>query len=142
MIVETLLAELDRPAFRAAMANDESAGARAAIAAELAGLGGRRNELAGMWADATLTRDEWAVAKSRLDERERTLRAELAALPAPVGRVDLDELREAWPLMTLDEQRELLGMFIDRVAVGRARPGLQTFDPERLASVETWWRRR
>ena len=140
IVVETLLAELDKPAFRAALRSDEHAEARGRITVELAALDGRRNELAAEWAAGGLSREEWASAREVLNARERQLRAELAAMPAPVGRVDLDGLREAWPEMTLDEQREIVSMFIDRVAVGRARPGLHTFDPERLSAVETWWR--
>lgn len=140
LVVDTLLAELDRPAFRAAMAADEHAERRQEIAAELDSLERRRNDLAATWADGDLTRDEWTSARARLQDRERGLRLELAGMPAPIGRVDLDGLHEAWPHMTLDEQREIIGMFIDRVAVDRARPGLHVFDTERVSPADTWWR--
>jgi hypothetical protein len=39
--------------------------------------------------------------------------------------------------MTLDEQRELLRMFIERVVISRAKPGARAFNPDR---VEIVWR--
>jgi hypothetical protein len=41
--------------------------------------------------------------------------------------------------MTLGEQREFLRLFIEKVTISRARPGLQRFDPDRIA-IE--WRKR
>jgi site-specific DNA recombinase len=140
LVVETLLAALDKPEFRAAMLSDESAERRREITKGLEALDRRRRVLAAKWAAGDLSDDEWEGARATLIERVRALRAELAQLPAPAGRVDLDGLREAWGFMTLDERREIIGMFIDRVTVGRARPGLHTFDPERLSPPETWWR--
>lgn len=141
LIASTLLAELDRPAFRAAWDSDEHGAARAAVMADLAGIERQRSELAREWAGGGLSADEWRAAREGLSGREQGLRRELAELPAPVGRVDLDGLREAWGAMTLDERREVLGMFVGGIGVGRARPGLHTFDAARVADVDTWWRR-
>jgi len=42
--------------------------------------------------------------------------------------------------MNLDERREIVGMFIERVIVKRARPGLAAFDPERVGADGIMWR--
>ncbi len=141
-VVAELLTALDSPAFRRAMADDEHAVRRDALGVALSTLDVRRNDLARMWAAGELGGEEWAVARGGLADREAALRSELAELPPAVERVDLSRLREAWSLMTLDERREILAMFVHRVAVGRARPGAQGFDVERVAPADTWWRRR
>ena len=37
--------------------------------------------------------------------------------------------------MTLDEKRELLRMFIEKVVINRATPGTRAFDPGRVEIV-------
>lgn len=142
LVVLTLLAELDKPAFRAAMAVDEHAARRRAITDGLEQIAARRLELALEWSAGGLTREEWQAARADLQAREQALRVELAQTPGPTAHIDLDGLREAWPLMTLDEQRELIGMFIERVAVNRATPGLHAFEQARISPAVTWWRER
>jgi hypothetical protein len=66
------------------------------------------------------------------DERETRLRADLAAIPAPSGRADWQEVREAWADLNLDERRQFLRQFIDAVVIHRARPGTVAFDPGRV----------
>jgi site-specific DNA recombinase len=44
-------------------------------------------------------------------------------LPVPAGRIDLSDVRVAWPAMTLDERREVLRMFIGEITIHRAKPG-------------------
>lgn len=53
--------------------------------------------------------------------------------------VDIAAARGAWPDMTLDEQREFLRLFVEKVTVHRAVPGTKGFDPDRV-SIE--WRQR
>jgi site-specific DNA recombinase len=139
-VVATLLDELDRPDFRQALAEDEHAARRDEISTALRVVEGKRRRLAARWAsEDDMDEDEWQTARRGLIERERELRAELAAVPPPVARTDLDLIREAWPLMNLDERREIVGMFVERVVVKRATPGTTGFDPRRVA-VE--WRKR
>ena len=45
---------------------------------------GKRKRLAAQWARDELTDDEWQTARAELAERERELRADLAAVPPPV----------------------------------------------------------
>jgi DNA invertase Pin-like site-specific DNA recombinase len=132
-VVGMLLDELDRPAFWDAFAADDHAERREQITTALRALDGRRDDLAAMWAAGELTAAEWQTARRGLAEQEQRLRRYLAALPAPVTRVDPAMIRAGWQAMVLDERRELVGMFIARVVVNRARPGTKAFDPGRVA---------
>jgi site-specific DNA recombinase len=129
---DRLLDELDKPAFRAALAEDDHAARRDEITEALRGVERKRRSLAADWSRDDLTDDEWRTARRELVERERQLRADLAAVPAPAVDVDLDLIRDAWPAMNLDERREIIGMFIARVAINRAKPGTGKFDPNRV----------
>lgn len=137
---DVLLDELDKPEFLEALAADDHAERRDAILASLAAAERQREELAGMWATpGELTAAEWRTARQALAEREQELLVELASLPAPLTKVDISQVREAWPAMTLDERREIVAMFIEHVTVKPARPGTRAFDPDR---VSTEWRKR
>lgn len=137
-VADRLFAELDKPAFLAALTADDHVQRRDEIAAELTGLDeGDRAELAAEWGRGELTAAEWRAARRGLDEREQRLRQELAELPPPVMHLDIAGARQAWPDMTLDEKRELLRMFIDRVTIIRATPGTRGFDENR---VKIKWR--
>ena len=138
LVVAGLFTELEqRPAFAAAMSADQHADARAQLAAALAALHAERAEYARDAAAGTMTRAEWLAMRPVFDEREARLRHDLAAIPAPAGRADWAEVREAWADLTLDEQRAFLRRYIAAVTINRARPGTQSFDPGRV-SIE--WR--
>jgi hypothetical protein len=102
----------------------------------------QRGELAGLWATpGELTTDEWSAARAQLAIRERRLRAELAEVPPPLGDFDPAALSDPQVIeaMTLDERRELLGLFVVRVTVARAKPPYNRVDLSRI-SIE--WRHR
>src|SRR6266511_175613 len=132
-VAERLFDELDKPAFRAALAEDEHAGRRDQITDALRTVEGKRTRFAADWARDDMTDDEWRTARRELAGRERELRAELAAVPPPACNVDVEGVREAWPAMNLDERRDLIGLFVESVTVKRATPGTKGFDPGRVA---------
>jgi len=136
-VADTLFAELDKPAFLDAIAEDTHATRREEITTSLSAIDGQRADLARMWAAGDLTAAEWQAARTGLDTRERGLRAELDAKAPPPARADIAGARAAWPLMTLGERREFLRLFISRVVILPATPGLQRVDPAR---VEITWR--
>jgi DNA invertase Pin-like site-specific DNA recombinase len=137
-VADELFAALDSPVFLSALAADDHAHRRDELARALSGLDGQRAELAQMWGAGGMSTDEWQAARAGLDARESALRGELLALPAPPARLDgIAGAREAWPAMTLDERRELLRMFIERITINRAKPGTRQFDPNR---VQITWR--
>jgi site-specific DNA recombinase len=138
-VVNSLFAELDKPEFLDAIAEDAHAARRDEITVALSAIDGKRTELAAMWARGQRTSEEWQAARDALDVTERELRAELDEKGPPPARVDIEQARSAWPSMTLGEKREFVRRGIERVTIGRARPGLQRFDPDRI-TIE--WRKR
>ncbi|WIX99334.1 recombinase family protein [Amycolatopsis mongoliensis] len=137
---DRLFEELDKPAFLEAIATDEQGTRRDEITSALKDVERQRNELAAEWAiPGALTMSEWQTARRGLAEQEQKLRRELADMPPPVVNVDIAAVREAWPDMLLDEQREFVRLFVEMVTIKRARPGLKAFDGER-AVID--WRKR
>lgn len=137
-VINTLFDELDKPEFLAAIAADDHGDRRDELVAALGALERRRDELAELWAQpGELTAAEWRTARRALAEQEQRLRAELAAVPPPMVGMDIATVRSAWPDMTLDERREFLRLFVEKVVVNRAKPGTKGFDSGRV-TVE--WR--
>ncbi len=119
-VADRLFTELDRPEFLAAVAADDHATRRDELTRALSALDARRGELAGLWAAGDMKTTEWQAARAEFDVQENKLRAELAGLPAPPARLaGIEGARAAWPAMTLDEQRELLWMFVEWVIINR-----------------------
>jgi site-specific DNA recombinase len=142
-VVDKLFDELDKPEFLEAIAADNHAEQRDAIAAALGEVERKRNELADMWNlpqghPEALTTDEWKTARRRQAEQEQALRADLAAVPPPVVDVDIAAARSAWPGMTLDEQREFLRLFVERVTINPVGRGYRGVDDNR---VKIEWRK-
>lgn len=136
---DRLFTELDKPEFLAAVAADDHMQQRDELAAKLSVVDSDRAELAREWGAGGLRMAEWREARTELDQRERKLRAELAAIPAPRAQVDIGDVRAAWPAMTLEERRELLRMFIARVVINRKPAGApRVFDAERRVAIQ--WR--
>jgi hypothetical protein len=137
-VVRRLFTELEtRPAFAAALSADQHAERRAELGADLAALQAERAEYARDAGAGRMTRAEWLAMRPELDKREGKLRQDLAAIPAPAGRADWQEVREAWDELELDERRAFLRRYINVVTISRARPGTQSFDSGRV-SIE--WR--
>lgn len=136
-VVASLLAELDRPAFRAAVAADEHEERRAGLVRDLGALEDQRAELGRLWVARTIDSAGWAAARQTLDAQQSELTAALAAVPPPVDSVDPATVREGWELMTLDERRQVLDLFIESVTVASAAPGVHKVDLGRVSIV---WR--
>jgi DNA invertase Pin-like site-specific DNA recombinase len=134
LVLARLFGELEqRPAFAAAMSADQHADTRRELAGALAAVQAERVQYARDAAAGEMTRAEWLAMRPVFDEREGRLRHELAAVPAPTGHADWAEVRQAWPELTLDEQRAFLRRYIASVTVSRARPGTRRFDPGRVS---------
>lgn len=132
---DQLFAEIDKPGFVDEIALDDNAERRAEITDALVAIDGQRADLADMWGAGELSRDEWTRARARLDDREVALRDELAEKAPPPARATIENARESWPDMTLDERREMLRLFIARVVILPAirRGGdAPEFDPDRV----------
>lgn len=138
-VVAEMLDELDKPAFRAALAADQHDPRRDELTKALARIEQKRRKLAKEWAADEVTDAEWRDARDDLNARERQLRLDLAALPPSIARVDPALIRAGWAAMNLDERREIMRMFVESVTVERAQPGTSGFDDER---VHVEWRKR
>jgi DNA invertase Pin-like site-specific DNA recombinase len=110
---------------------------RDALTTALEDLDEQRKDLARMWAAKQLKGVEWAEARSGLDAEQHRLQSELRRLPTPSEGRDPAAILSDWAVMTLDEQRVVIGDYIEKVVVHRARPGLQRFDSAR---VKIKWR--
>jgi DNA invertase Pin-like site-specific DNA recombinase len=119
-VLDELWAELDKPAFLDAVAADEHAQRRGELANALASLDTQRKRNARRAGLGEIGDDEWQALRQGLTERERQLRSELAELPAPLIGVDITTARSGWPVMTLDERREFVRLFIRKITVNRA----------------------
>jgi site-specific DNA recombinase len=118
--------------------DDGAAGARRdQLTTELAGIDDHRRELARMWAARQLTGVEWAEARAGLDAEQHRLEAELASLPAPEEKRDPTAILADWPVMTLDERRQVIRDYIKTVTVHRAKLGTKGFDSNRIS---IYWR--
>lgn len=131
-VVDTLFAELAKPGRLEEFFRDDHAARRKELTDELESIDVRRTELAEMWGAKRLTSAQFSVMQSSLDEDEARARAELAATPPPPEGLDAAVLRDPrlWDALELDEQRMLVGLFIETVAIGRGRPG--RFDTGRI----------
>jgi hypothetical protein len=131
-VIDELFDELDKPGFLDAIGADDHAGRRDEVTAELSALEVKRGDLAELWGSDDLTGAEWQTARRALAEYEQRLRADLAAIPSPLIVVDIATARGSWGSMTLDEQREFVRLFVDKVTIKRATRGRRGFDPGRV----------
>ena len=139
-VLRELWAELDKPEFLEHLAADAHAAERKRLTSAMSAIETQRGQLAALWAQpGELTMGEWQAARKGLTEQEQEIRAELAKVPPPVVNVDITGARAAWPAMTLDEQREFMRLFIDKVIVSRAKEGNSRFDSDR---VDIMWLKR
>lgn len=136
-VVGRLLDELDKPDFRQSLSDGESADRRDRLTTALEAIDGQRVELAGLWGARKLTAPEWSAARDALNEEEQRLRSELATVPPPPSSIDRSQIRRSWDAMVLDERRDVISMYVNRVVVVRAKPGTQGFDPGR---ADIQWR--
>jgi site-specific DNA recombinase len=140
LVVEAVMLRLDTP--QLAQALQSGAGQRSASdpAAELVEAKAKLDELADMWSSGEITRPEWLRARRPVEDRreraERRLNASTRANAAATWASKAGALRAAWPAMSLDQRRAVLGAVIERVIVNPTKVRGR-FDPER---VDVEWR--
>jgi DNA invertase Pin-like site-specific DNA recombinase len=97
---------------------------------------GQLDELAAMWGRGELTAGEWNAARGplrvRLGEARREERRAPGVLEMDWGRPGL--LRAAWEGLTLQQRRQALDLFIDRVVIAPGGPA-NTVDLNRVRVV-------
>lgn len=130
-VVGEYLNGVTTPAFLAALAQDAGADDRDRIGRKLEALAAQRLALAG---NVDLEPDEYTARRSAIRARETKLRAELAELPPSPARADPTVVRDAWEFMTAGEQREFLGIWLEKVSVAPADTRAPRRDREALAA--------
>jgi hypothetical protein len=90
-----------------------------------------------MWAAGELAAGEWSTARDQLSASEQALQVELTERAAPPDIERIRSARGAWAVLNLDERRQLLAIFTERIVIHPATPGAKRFDPDR---VEIVWR--
>jgi hypothetical protein len=126
-VVARVLARLDSPAMRDALAAEAVSSSPTDPLGERAEAEARMAELAGDYAAGGITRGEWQAARAVLVERLAALPAAAAStlrLPANVA--------DAWPTLDLEQRRKILAAVVDRITVTPA-VGPRRFDPNRIA---------
>lgn len=135
LILEAVLQRTDE-AELSALGDDADAGEGSDAADELVELERRMAELADMFAAGEINRTEWQHARRGIDQRRGELRTAVAnATRATAAHPLLTEpgaLRSAWPQLSLDQRRAILGELIDRVEVAPATRKGRGFDARRV----------
>jgi DNA invertase Pin-like site-specific DNA recombinase len=133
LVIETVLQRLDTSALAAlAAATPESLEDVAALEARMA-------ELADAYGRGLVNMSEWMRARAPLEEQlERARHArDAAARSEPVLReFKAGRLRRAWPTLSLEERRKILGAVVERIASAPAERRAR-WDADRVTMV---WR--
>jgi len=98
-------------------------------------------ELAQLFGQQTIGRQEWLAARPPIEQRLTLAKKRLtvlnrtAALTPHIG--DASALRERWRDLSLTKQAQIVEAVLDHVVVGPGRRGYNRFDSNRLSPV---WR--
>lgn len=139
LVVGAVLDAFDSPEFLDRLAGQSRDESLDEVTAHLAELEARMTELAEVWASGEISRAEWLVARQAVeaqieaDRRQLSVSAKTARLNQYSGR---GQLREAWPAMSIEQQRAALRMAIDRVLISPpAVRGRNIFDVDRVQII-------
>ena len=103
---------------------------------DLAEVEQRLDDLAEMFAAGEVSRREWTTAREALDARLSTLRAtetdEVRRHATVADARALRTLGTEWDDLTIQRQRSVLELLIDRIELSPAVPGRNTFDASRV----------
>ncbi|HEX9993904.1 MAG TPA: recombinase family protein [Acidimicrobiales bacterium] len=139
LVVDLVLAAFDSPEFVAAVRRAEAGGEDEAVLASIREDEARLDDLGRMWADGQIDQRGWVAASERINARLVESRARLARIAKrPASAIgDPAVLRAAWPDMSLDRQRSVIGTIVKAVVLHRADRPRTRFNPDR---VEIRWR--
>lgn len=135
LITEAVLLRSDGPELAAALL-ESNAPSGSPVGDEIRALGRRLDDLAEMWAAGELDRRSWLAAKETVDRLLADAKARAARLGSDRLLIEAlgarGGLREAWPDLSIDEQRSVVGSVITRVTVAPAVRGNNRFQAERF----------
>jgi site-specific DNA recombinase len=132
LIVEAVMIRLDTPALSKATAQREAN----PVQVDIDDLEGRLRDLASMFANREITKEEWLIARTRLSEQLAHARQTEAAAVRDSAVADQlarpDVLRTEWPQMSLERQRTVLAAIIDRIVIAPTTKAGNKFNPDRI----------
>lgn len=109
--------------------------------ADLVDIEERLGDVAELYADGEISRAEWMRAKTRLEERRAEAAPAVAEARAPSPAIEFvgkpGALRAAWPKLSLDRQRTILGSVVSEVTITSGGRGGARVDLDR---VNMTWR--
>jgi site-specific DNA recombinase len=140
-ILEAVLHRLDSAELPKALNGSAADPAGSEWQAEIERAQAKLDELAALWAEGEIGRNEWLTARRPIEKRLDTAKKRLAAVNRTTTITphlgNSDELREHWEEMTLSRQEQIVAALLEHVVVGPGRRGFNRFDRSRLQPV---WR--
>jgi DNA invertase Pin-like site-specific DNA recombinase len=140
LIVEAIFELIDDPKLAGKLARREGAAGAAAARESVEAIEAKQKALADAWATDKITDAEWQAARGPLAERleaaERALSAQSATRAVDEYLGHPGALRKAWPDLSRDRRRAILGTFLRSVTILPAVRGRNTFDPSLI--VPDW----
>lgn len=132
LIAEACFVALDGPALAARTAVAEHVAPQDVVAP----LEARMDVLAEMFAAGEISRPEWATARAGIEARLIDARQAIAADVVDTSVSDLagrgDELRQAWPEMSLEARRAVIEAVITRIVIAPTTRANNKFDAGRI----------
>jgi site-specific DNA recombinase len=142
LVAEAVLLRLDTPQLADALAGrDRTDEDTAQLIAALEGDREQLGELAGLYADKSITASEWMKARDQIETRVRKGQKRLAQssshtdLAAVIGQGAA--LRSQWSDLNLDRQAAIIKAVVDFVTILPGTRGVHALDPARVVPV---WR--
>lgn len=142
LVTEMLFVTVDSPKLAARVAKRRSGDKRATVLDVVADLEADLQRLAADFGEGHLPYPEWTAARGplerRLTEARRRLDVESGTLPLNGYTGKAGALRKAWPELSLDRKRAILGVVFERITIVPANPALprNKFDEDRV--VPAW----
>ena len=134
LLCDELFRYVDNDRLRKALVGRDDNGV-SKVKRELASVQRKRQELVDAFVDGTQSGSAYRMASERLDERARTLTAALGRLTvhSPLEPYSTHgALRTAWPELTTDERRSIIGAVFGEVRVLPATRRGRNFDKTRI----------
>ncbi len=141
LIADAVLMRLDSPRLVEAMTTSTDRAEVATVGDAIVTDTARMDDLAAMWADGELSREEWKTARDRLEARVVANRRSLSrltqrdAIENYVGQGEA--LRVTWESLDLSRQAAIVKAVLDHAIIMPAtKPGRNGLDPDRV--VPQW----
>jgi site-specific DNA recombinase len=142
LLTDAVLARLDSPHLAKVLAGKSSPDCDvAALAARVEADQARLDELAGLYADGSISAREWIAARDPITARIAQARREIAEATDTSAVYELagtgGALAKQWPDLALDRQQAIIKAVLDHAVIAPGTPGARSLDINR---VQPHWR--